>query len=180
VGRRLFGHAPCVVYWESLVELCPARRHGVRLARVLHERGIRYQASPDVGVERARIHRHTPYDLGRCGCVLRHRRSLWNFGRNLCLRRRQLRFIIPRANDRVTSVGRPRQSIASNGPNPGSHVSFGLETADLPGRQSSPRTRPRCDLCRARCFFDWIIRAFCPGLFCRVWRRLSSRACWAD
>jgi len=43
----------------------------------------------------------------------------------------------------------------------------------------SPLTRPRADLCFARCFLISIIRTFWPRDFCRVCRRVSSRAALA-
>jgi len=45
--------------------------------------------------------------------------------------------------------------------------------------QSAP-TRPRLDFMPARCFFDWIIRAFWPRLFWRLRRRfLACSSCLA-
>ena len=55
--------------------------------------------------------------------------------------------------------------------------SLGKEERQL---HHSPLTRPRCALCFARCFFAWIIRTFCPRLFCLVCRRPFSRSCRAS
>ena len=48
-----------------------------------------------------------------------------------------------------------------------------------PEAYHSPLTRPRDDLCFARCFLASIIRSFCPRDFWRFCRRASSCATWA-